>query len=417
MEEYIFQHLKNRERVCDNNCEPSKSLAETLTDAPAFKYVDIFEGIWGLATIPLCQYIDYCCEPFKNRNELFKVLDGLRENNSDSTVFEENEIEKILYRMFPTDYSSSFNIDGIATDDFDKQFVLVSLDDNNIVSFTTDPDGNLKSKENPSEYKDSLSKDKKYNKIRIRKLLKKIAIFNTDIYDLSIFNETTDDEYWKEKQEVCRLKEEVWKYYIGEHNEGEQYIYNQVSEVVTSVLSTSNNTPKRKKQKKSATVTSEKPMTIKYFKHGNKSLLRKQEERVDILYKKWTEWKWIDKDTRPEDFDRLFEGSPCHCNISWIGTSATLTILLQRLLMKSFIERQTGCSAKHLVTKQFGKTANSSKSRINTETDRRIEISILILDTNNPLLEQNSVNAEEYDIRDAALNDVYGGLLRSTKGI
>ena len=158
MEEYIFQHLKNRERVCDNNCEPSKSLAETLTDAPAFKYVDIFEGIWGLATIPLCQYIDYCCEPFKNRNELFKVLDGLRENNSDSTVFEENEIEKILYRMFPTDYSSSFNIYGIATDDFDKQFVLVSLDDNNIVSFTTDPDGNLKSKENPSEYKDSLSK-------------------------------------------------------------------------------------------------------------------------------------------------------------------------------------------------------------------------------------------------------------------
>lgn len=216
---------------------------------------------------------------------------------------------------------------------------------------------------------------------------------------------------------MCRLKEEVWKYYIGEHNEGEQYIYNQVSEVVTSVLSTSNNTPKRKKQKKSATVTSEKPMTIKYFKHGNKSLLRKQEERVDILYKKWTEWKWIDKDTRPEDFDRLFEGSPCHCNISWTGTSATLTILLQRLLMKSFIERQTGCSAKHLVTKQFGKTANSSKSRINTETDRRIEISILILDTNNPLLEQNSVNAEEYDIRDAALNDVYGGLLRSTKGI
>ena len=47
MEEYIFQHLKNRERVCDNNCEPSKSLAETLTDAPAFKYVDIFEGIGG----------------------------------------------------------------------------------------------------------------------------------------------------------------------------------------------------------------------------------------------------------------------------------------------------------------------------------------------------------------------------------
>lgn len=112
MGDYIFHHLKNRERVCDNNCEPNNSLAETLTDTPAFKYVDIFEGIGGLTTIPLCQYLDYCCEPFKNRNELFEVLDRLRDNNSYSTVFEENEIEKILYRMFPSDYSSSFNIDG-----------------------------------------------------------------------------------------------------------------------------------------------------------------------------------------------------------------------------------------------------------------------------------------------------------------
>ena len=130
MEEFIFHHLKNRERVCDNNCEPSKPIVEALTNAPTIKSADLFEGAGGLATIPLHKHMDYCCTPFKNRKELFEALDRLRKNNSESTVFEENEIEMILYRMFSSDYSSSFNIDGIATDDFGKQFVIVFFDDN-----------------------------------------------------------------------------------------------------------------------------------------------------------------------------------------------------------------------------------------------------------------------------------------------
>lgn len=186
----------------------------------------------------------------------------------------------------------------------------------------------------------------------------------------------------------------------------------------SSSATSSTTNRKRPKQKKTAVVaTSEKPMTIRYYKHGNKSMLQKQRSRVDILYKKWTEWKWIDENTMPDDFDRLFEGSPCHCNITWTGTNATLTILLQELLKQSFIERQTGCAAKHLVTKQFGKTANSSKSRINTETEERIKISVLILDTRYPLRQRNDGNAEEEDIQDAALYEVYGGMLRATKGV
>ena len=180
------------------------------------------------------------------------------------------------------------------------------------------------------------------------------------------------------------------------------------------------NTTNRKipKQKKTATATtSENPMTIRYYKHGNNGLLKEQTHRVYILYRKWTEWKWIDENTRPDDFDRLFEGSPCHCNITWTGTNATLTILLQELLKQRFIERQTRCTAKYLVTKQFGKTANSSISRINTETEKRIYISIFILDTRNPLPQRNDGNAEEYDIQDAALYEIFEGMLRSTKGV
>lgn len=211
--------------------------------------------------------------------------------------------------------------------------------------------------------------------------------------------------------------------YIKEqHNYNCQQFFGNISNCTFTMppapTATSNSRRSEKKPKKKATaVTSEKPMTIKYYKHGNKSMLQKQRSRVDILYKKWTEWKWIDENTMPDDFDRLFEGSPCHCNITWTGTNATLTILLQELLKQSFIERQTGCTARYLVTKQFGKIANSSISRINKETEERINLSIFILDTRNPLPQRNDGNAEEDDIQDAALYEVYGGLLRSTKGV
>lgn len=184
----------------------------------------------------------------------------------------------------------------------------------------------------------------------------------------------------------------------------------------SATLSTTNR--KKPKQKKTATAaTSEKPMTIRYYKHGNNSMLQKQRRRVDILYKKWTEWKWIDENTMPDDFDRLFKGLPCHCNITWTGTNATLTKLFQILLKESFIEKQTKCSAKYLVANQFGKTQDCRSNRLDEETKTRIYISIFILDTRNPLPQRNDVNAEEYDIRDAALYEIYEGVLRSTKGI
>lgn len=179
-------------------------------------------------------------------------------------------------------------------------------------------------------------------------------------------------------------------------------------------------TPKKRKpsQKRTSIVpASEKPMTIKYYKHGNNGLLQRQRHRVNILFRMWTEWKWIDKDTRPEDFDRLFEGTPCHCNIVWTGTSATLTILLQELLKQDFVERQTRCTAKNMVATQFGRTANSSRSRLDKETEERIRISVFILDTSNPLPQRNAGNAEEDDIQDAALYEVCAGSLRYTKGI
>lgn len=161
-----------------------------------------------------------------------------------------------------------------------------------------------------------------------------------------------------------------------------------------------------------------KPKTLQYFEHGNKGHLQKQQKRVDIVFRKWTDWEWIDKNTKAEDFDALFEGEPRHCNITWTANSTILTILLQELVKQPYIQKQTGCSAKSLVEQQFGKTANSDRSRLDNDAEDRIKLTLLILDINNPLPEPHGRNvSEEFDIQDAALKEIFAGQLRSTKGI
>lgn len=160
-----------------------------------------------------------------------------------------------------------------------------------------------------------------------------------------------------------------------------------------------------------------KPMTLKYYRHGNNGILERQRHRVDILYKKWTEWGWIDGDTDPNDFDAFFEGEPRHCNITWTANTTVLTIFLQKLIGQNYIDRQTGCSATSLVKEQFGKTPNSDRKRLDPTSENRISLSLIILDANSPLPERKDHTSNDEDISDAALYEIYEGKLRSTKGI
>ena len=164
--------------------------------------------------------------------------------------------------------------------------------------------------------------------------------------------------------------------------------------------------------------SADKPKTLKYYLHGNNGKLMEQRRRVLIIYRWFTEWKWIDDNTNPDDFDAFFEGEPRHCNITWIANTTILTILLQELLKQPYLTEQTGCSAKSLVEQQFGKTANSDRSRLDEDAEEKIKLILLILDTRNPLPERHGRNTnDEYDIEDAALKAVFEGQLRSTKGI
>lgn len=207
--------------------------------------------------------------------------------------------------------------------------------------------------------------------------------------------------------------------YIKEqHNHNCQQFFGNISNctfMMPSAPPSEGSADKSGKRRKKTVTAKEKPLTIRYYRHGNKGIMARQRQRVDILYRKWTEWKWIDADTDPDDFDRLFEGQPRHCNIKWTGTNATLTILMQQLLEQDFIEKQTNCSAKHLVEKQFGKTPNSDRRRITQEIEEKIIISILILDTSSPLPQRNARDDNEEDVSDAALYEVCQRQLRSTK--
>ena len=173
--------------------------------------------------------------------------------------------------------------------------------------------------------------------------------------------------------------------------------------------------PKKISEKKPS---SDKPKTLKYFTHGNNGKLMEQRKRVTIVYRKLNEWGWIDDNTTANDFDSFFEGEPRHCNITWIANTTILTILLQELLKQPYLTEQTGCSAKSLVEQQFGKTANSDRTRLDEDAEEKIKLILFILDTRNPLPEGRGRNTnEEYDIQDAALKAVFEGQLHSTKGI
>ena len=177
--------------------------------------------------------------------------------------------------------------------------------------------------------------------------------------------------------------------------------------------------PKATKPKaKPARKPSGKPMTLKYYTHGNNGVLRNQRKRVDIVFRKFNEWGWIDDQTTANDFDAFFEGSPKHCNITWKANSTILTILLQELLKQPYIEKQKRCAAKSLVEQQFGMTANSDRTRLDTIAEERIQFTLYILDSNKELPERRGREyAEDVDIKDAALREVIVGNLRSTKGI
>ena len=166
-----------------------------------------------------------------------------------------------------------------------------------------------------------------------------------------------------------------------------------------------------------------KPLTLKYFRHGNKGYLRKQKERVKLVFRKWNEWGWISSEVTTDDFDALFEGEPRHCNIDWKRNSTILSMLMRDLIEyqnrhgENLIRTQTGQSATSMVKEQFGLTPNFDEKRLTDDDKFKIHLTIYLLDPGNPLPQRKGGGDEDDDTSDAALQAVLSGQLRATKGI
>ena len=227
------------------------------------------------------------------------------------------------------------------------------------------------------------------------------------------FDTETDDIQMSEDYKPTYIKEQ--------HNNNCQQFFGPITNCTFMMPAASQPSKKNPKTNKSKTEAerkpSGKPKTLKYYTHGNNGVLMKQRKRVDLVFKKWNKWGWIDAQTATDDFDSFFEGEPRHCNITWKANSTILTILLQELLKQTYIERQTGCSAKSLVEQQFGKTPNFDKKRLAKDDDFKIDVTIYLLNIDNPLPIRKGGDDDDYDTTDAALQEVLSGLLRKTKGI
>ena len=146
-------------------------------------------------------------------------------------------------------------------------------------------------------------------------------------------------------------------------------------------------------------------------------MLRIQEKRVCLVFKKWNEWEWINSKTTTDDFGSLFEGEDKHCNIEWNANSTILSILLRELLKQSYIDKQKGQSASSMVKEQFTRTPNFDKKRIKNEDMFRIKLTVYLLDIENPFPQKQGGGDNDFDTTDTAFQEVLSGQLRVTKGI
>lgn len=175
----------------------------------------------------------------------------------------------------------------------------------------------------------------------------------------------------------------------------------------------------KKKAPKKAKQDANPPYTLNYYTKDRENAFKMQRNRVLLVFKKFIEWKWINKDTRPEDFESFFSGKARHCNIKWTATNSILTYLMKTLLEQAYITKQTGCSARSIVTNQFGKNPDNNYSRIDDKAKGKIKITLLLLDISKPLPERRNASGysteNDLDMSDKALQEVFSGAMHAGK--
>ena len=163
--------------------------------------------------------------------------------------------------------------------------------------------------------------------------------------------------------------------------------------------------------------------TFSYYNSKNDRNHKKQQQRVDLVLQLLTQWKWIDKDTDPDNFDHLFEGEEINCHIKWKANVAILTKLAKTLFkQKKYISPRTNVNATSLIKGQFKIEPDHKENRISEVDKKRIKLIAFVLDITNQLPELRDLYVYNVDdsncsIKEPVLFEIYNKNLRSTKGI
>lgn len=160
------------------------------------------------------------------------------------------------------------------------------------------------------------------------------------------------------------------------------------------------------------------PKTLHYYDStSSQGEVKKKRKRVDIVFRWFNEWGWLDDETKPNDFEYFFEGKPRHCNLTWKGNCTILTILLRELIKQPYIIKQTGCKASSLVEQQFKKSPSFNISRLTPKDKEHIIMVLYVLNPKNPLNDGQRRNDDEDDdfIRLAVADAILSSELRVGK--
>lgn len=164
------------------------------------------------------------------------------------------------------------------------------------------------------------------------------------------------------------------------------------------------------------------PYTLRYYTPTNAKKYEEQRRRVIKVFQSLIYWGWINSDTEPENFEKLFAGEYVSCHIQWIASSVILTHFLKALRVRSYIVKQKRCSVNAIVNGQFGKQPDHNTNRISEQDKQRFDYICNLLDINIPL--ESIHSSEDYhemspaeDISTLAQYEVLEGNLRKRKSV
>ena len=224
--------------ISDDDAALLKKQATTQRDCLFCLDSFLFE-VGAFATMPLKKAIDKELKRF-TRDELEERTCRLTgEDAGENTDVFPDDVEELMYEMFPDDYTFYLTIDGIAHDINGNRFVLIEYDSpgNLLRSVEIDTDGALLQTDDRTQYKDPLAAWLAALKNVVRDDLREVICMNRIINDLSVNSVFSSRKRVDAMERRRSLIKEVWSYYM-KYQEKERNYNNKIINTKSNLLYT-----------------------------------------------------------------------------------------------------------------------------------------------------------------------------------